>query len=65
MANKSGPDRLLSIRTALILLLAVVAGGIAGALTFVAHHSVPEAYLAGGATAGGALALFDRMIGDR
>jgi len=52
-------------KLALILLLTVVVGGIAGALAFVAHHSVPEAFLAGGAAAGGALALFDRTIGER
>jgi hypothetical protein len=65
MANKPASDRLLSVRAALILLLAVVVGGVAGALAFVAHHSVPEGFLAGGAAAGGALALFDRMIGER
>ena len=54
-----------SVRTALILLLAVVVGGVAGALAFMAHHSVPEAFLVGGAAAGSALVLFDRMIGDR
>ena len=65
MANKRASDRLVSVRAALILLLTVVVGGIAGALAFVARHSAPEAFLAGGAAAGGALALFDPMIGER
>lgn len=65
MANKPASDRLLSVRAALILLLGVVVGGIAGALAFMARHSVPESFLSGGAAAGGAIALFDRMIGER
>ena len=63
-AHKPAPDRLLNVRTALILLLAFVVGGIAGALTFVGTAPFPAAVLAGGTVAGGAVALFDRMIGD-
>lgn len=59
----SSPGPLFPLRTAVILLLALVVGVLAGALSYLADHSVPHAVLWGGGAAGGALALFHNMIG--
>lgn len=61
-APPSGP--LLGVRTALVILLAVLAGVAAGWLSFLASHSLPAATLAGGSAAGGALLLFEKIIGQ-
>jgi hypothetical protein len=57
------PDPLLTVRAALILLLALVVGGTAGTLAYLAHYSFPAAVLMGGSAAGGAILLFNTMIG--
>jgi hypothetical protein len=59
----AGPGPLFPLRTALVLLFAVVVGAGAGGLTYLSTTSVTAAVLAGFAAFGAALALFDRMIG--
>lgn len=62
MANTpAGP--LLTVRAAVILLLALLTGTIAGVLAYLANHSAPGAVLTGGGAAGGAILLFNTMIG--
>lgn len=53
---------LLSVRTALIILLAVLAGVAAGVLTGLARHSPYEAVLVGLATAAAATKFFHWLI---
>lgn len=53
---------LLSVRTALILLLAALAGVAAGVLTGLARHSPYEAVLVGLATAAAATKFFHWLI---
>src|SRR5436305_777936 len=60
-----GPEPLLSVRTTMVLLLASVAGIIAGILAGLAGQPLPAATLVGGGTAGGALALFHSLIARR
>lgn len=58
------PGPLLSVRTAVVLLLAVLVGLCARRLAYLANHSLPaDALVGGGATAGGALMLFHAVIG--
>lgn len=52
----SGP--LLTVRAALIFLLALTVGATAAVLTYLADHSAPGAVLAGGSAAGAAVLLF-------
>jgi hypothetical protein len=56
------PGPLLSIRAALILLIAVVIGLGAGILGYLANGGIATAVLTGGAGAGGALTLFHTLI---
>lgn len=65
--TQSTPDSgaLLSVRAAVVLLLAFVVGVIAGGLAYLADRSVPTAVLAGGGAAGGALVLFHSIIDRR
>ena len=51
----SGP--LLTVRAALVLLMASVVGLVAGGLAYLTDHDVPAAVLVGAAAAGGALLL--------
>ena len=60
---KPPPDPLLSVRAAVILLLALVTGGAAGVLGYLAHRSFPGALLIARSAAGGAIMLFNAMIG--
>lgn len=62
MANSPG-DPLLTVRAAVILLLALLTGATAGVLAYLAHRSVPGAALTGGGAAGGAILLFNTVIG--
>lgn len=55
-------DPLISVRAALVVLLALLVGAAAGALTFLSGHDVAVAILAGGAAVGGALKLFNGLI---
>ncbi|MFC8177011.1 hypothetical protein [Streptomyces sp. NPDC057325] len=56
---------LLSGRTALVLLLSALCGIAAAILWSMAGHPWPDAVLAGGAATGGALGLFQQLIGTR
>jgi len=59
--SPSGP--LFTVRAALVLLLAIVVGLIAGILAYLANRSVPAAVLVGGGATGGAVLLFNTLIG--
>ncbi|MEU4421075.1 hypothetical protein AB0F81_10635 [Actinoplanes sp. NPDC024001] len=59
------PDPLLTVRTAVVLLLALVVGVLAGALSYLTDGSVPAAVLWGGGAAGAALMLFHTLIAAR
>ena len=61
--SKPSPPPLLSIRTALILLLGVLCGAAVAALTALAERNLTTAGLAGLATTGGAIAFFHKVIG--
>jgi len=60
--TSSPPGPLLTVRAAVVLLLASIIGLIAGGLTYVGDHSLPGAVLVGGGAAGGALLLFHTII---
>ena len=60
---RPSPDPLLSIRTALVLLLATLVGLGAGVLGYLGGQSWPAAVLTGLGAAGGALMLFHSLIG--
>jgi hypothetical protein len=53
---------LLTVRAAVVLLLAVVVGLLTGGLAHLADHSLPAAVLVAGGAAGGALLLFHTVI---
>ncbi|MFF4098708.1 hypothetical protein [Streptomyces sp. NPDC001903] len=53
---------LLSLRAALIFVLSLIAAAVAGGLTYLSTHRVPDALIAAGVAAGGALALFSTII---
>jgi hypothetical protein len=61
----SEPERLLSLRATMVLLLAVLTGVAAGVLAHLAGQPVAAAVLVGGGAAGAALALFHNLIGHR
>ena len=63
-APDTGESRrpILSLRSAVLVLLAVITGFGAGYLTFAAHHQITEALLTGFAAAGGSLWWYDRFI---
>ncbi|GAA3945479.1 hypothetical protein Aau02nite_77820 [Amorphoplanes auranticolor] len=57
------PDApLLTVRAAVILLLAAVVGVVAGVLSYQVDKSLPGAALWGGGAAGGAVALFHSIV---
>jgi hypothetical protein len=56
------PGPLLSIRAALILLIAIVVGLAAGVLSYFSNGGIATAVLIGGAGAGGALMLFHSLL---
>lgn len=56
----SGP--LLSVRAALVLLIAVVVGLVAGILGYFSGGGIATAALIGGGSAGSALALFHTLL---
>ncbi len=53
---------ILTLRAAVLILLAVITGFGAGCLTFAAHHQVAESLLACFAAIGGSLWWYDRFI---
>jgi hypothetical protein len=61
--SKPSPPPLLSIRTALILLLGVLCGAVVTTLTALAERNLSSATLAGLTTASGAIAFFHKVIG--
>lgn len=56
------PGPLLSVRAALVLLIAVVVGLVAGILGFLASGGIAMAVLIGGGCGGSALALFHTLL---
>lgn len=62
-SEDSGP--LLSLRAAVILLLATLVGAVAGTLTYWDQHSIAKALLAAGVAWGGSVALFMKIFGDK
>ncbi|MYX18410.1 hypothetical protein GTY67_34240 [Streptomyces sp. SID8374] len=56
----NGP--LLPLRSALVFLMAVISGTVAGWLCWIAEGSVPRGVLAGLAAAGLAIPFFNRLI---
>lgn len=63
--SRPTPGPLLSVRAAVILLIAVVAGIVAGVLGYLATGSLPAAVLTGGGAAGGAVLLFQTLVASR
>lgn len=59
------PGPLLSVRTALVLLIAIVVGLVAGILGYFANGGIATAVLIGGGGAGSALALFHTLVDRR
>ncbi|HXV94827.1 MAG TPA: hypothetical protein VD813_16095 [Pseudonocardia sp.] len=57
------PDPLLTVRAAVVLLLAFVVGLVAGGVGYLVDHDVPTALLIAGGAMGGALALFHDLLG--
>ncbi len=55
-------DPLLTVRAAVVLLLAVIAGVVVGALTYLVQDSVPAALLAGLAALGATLVSAPALI---
>jgi hypothetical protein len=53
------------VRTILIRVLPCIIGLAAGALTYLAFHSVPQALLASGSAAGGVAQLLGQITGAR
>jgi hypothetical protein len=59
----SPADPLLTVRAAVILLMAFLVGAAAALLTYLECRALPSAALAGGGAVGGAILLFNRVIG--
>jgi uncharacterized membrane protein YfcA len=54
---------LITVRAAIILAIACIIGAAAGALTYLASHSFPQALLAAGTATGGSTGLLNQIIG--
>lgn len=63
MTRPPGSGPLLTVRAALVLLMASVVGLVVGGLSYLADHNVPDAVLVGGTAVGGALLLFHTLLG--
>jgi hypothetical protein len=61
-SQSPNPGPLLSIRAAVVLLVAAIIGLIAGMLGFFAYGVIATAVLVGGGAAGGAAALFHGLL---
>lgn len=59
----SPPGPLLSVRTALVLVLSFMVGTLATLLSYLAHQSLPAAVLVGGGACGASVLLFHTLIG--
>ena len=57
------PDPPLSLRTAMVLLLAVFVGIVAGVLSYLSDRNLASAVLVGGGAAAAALLLFHTVLG--
>jgi hypothetical protein len=62
MMAAPSPGPLLSVRAALVLLIAVVIGLVAGILGYFSNGGIATAALIGGGGAGSALALFHTLL---
>jgi hypothetical protein len=62
MMTAPPPGPLLSVRAALVLLIAVVVGLVAGILGYLANGGIAMAALIGGGGGGSALALFHTLL---
>jgi hypothetical protein len=56
--------RLLSVRSALILSMAIFCGMAVGILSWMSERPIPEAVVAGICVAGGSAACLNRLIGS-
>lgn len=65
MHSRPTPDPLLTVRTALVLLLSVVSALIAGVLTYLDGQSFAASALASAAAGASGLMLFHAIIGGR
>ena len=63
--SSNQPGALLTVRAALILLIAALVGLATAYLTVLGGDAAPAAALAGCAAAGGAAALFNSLIGKQ
>lgn len=63
-SRSAGRPYLLTVRASLVLALSLLVGGAAAGLTIASGGGWASALLAGGAAVGGAIALFDQIIGD-
>jgi hypothetical protein len=61
--SKPSPPPLLSVRTALILLLGLLCGAAVTALAAITERNLTTAVLAGLTTVGSAIAFFHKIIG--
>lgn len=59
---KKTDTRLLTLRSAVVLLFAVIIGAIAGGLTFLTTKSAPAAVLVGGGAFGSSALWLDKLI---
>jgi ABC-type antimicrobial peptide transport system permease subunit len=62
MTSQSQPQHLLSPRSALIIVLALITGATIGVLTFLSGQSVPTAVLAGLGAFGVSIPVFNNLI---
>ena len=60
--SKKTEEKLLTLRTAVLLLIALAIGAAAGALTYLSDYDLPAAVLVGGATFAGTLGFLDKII---
>lgn len=63
MTPPLSPAPLLTVRAAVVLLLAFISALLAGGLAWLANPSLPAAVLVAGGAAGGAALLFNQVIG--
>lgn len=63
--SSSPSDPLLTVRTAVVLLIAAVVAIVAGVLGFFAYRDVSVALLLAGCAGGSALALFHSLLAHR
>ncbi len=59
------PEPLLTIRAAVVLMMSLIIGLMAGALGYLAQHNVATAFLIAGGAMGGTLALSHNLLGRK